>query len=84
MFEFDRYNHVLIFKCNDVKLAWEISTKIKELDVVFFDKTGYVEFNTNIGIESIDILDEDCNISLRNKVCSYLSNISELNVVVIS
>lgn len=51
---------------------------------MFFDKTGYVEFNTNIGIESIDILDEDCDISLRNKVCSYLSNISELNVVVIS
>lgn len=84
MFEFDRYNHVLIFKCNDVKLAWEISTKIKELDVVFFDKTGYVEFNTNIGIESIDILNEDCGISLRNKVYNYLSNTSELKVVIVS
>lgn len=84
MFEFDRYNHVLIFKCNDVKLAWEISTKIKELDVVFFDKTGYVEFNTNIGIESIDILNEDCGISIRNKVYNYLSNTSELKVVIVS
>ena len=80
MFELNRSSHILTFKCKGVKLSWEISKRIEELNVVFFDKTGYVEFSTNIGIESIDILDEDCDISLRNKVYNYLSSINELKV----
>ena len=64
---------------------WDLDKLEAEFDLDELHEWGLdVEFNTNIGIESIDILDEDCDISLRNKVCSYLSNISELNVVVIS
>lgn len=80
MFELNRSTHVLSFICYDIKLSWEISTRINELYVIYSDNTGYVEFNTNIGIESIDILDDNMSITIKNKIIDFLKSTKTLKV----
>lgn len=83
MFELDLYFHILRFHCKSVNLSWGISHRITELEVRYFDKSGYVEFNTNIGLEAIDILDENVPLSYQKIVKEYLSKAKELKVKII-
>lgn len=80
MFELNRSTHVLSFICYGMKLSWEISRRINELRVKYFDHTGYVEFDTNIGMESIDILDDHTETTVRSKVSDFLKSAQILEV----
>ena len=67
---FDSYFNLISFTLKGICLTYGISERIKTLSVSLFDpKNAYIEFNTNIGIEAIDILDD----TLLNKK-QYMKN----------
>lgn len=80
MFKLDTYFNILSFHCRGINISWGISSRIKYLDVKYFDKDGYVEFNTNIGLESIDIIDDFITKKQAEIIKKYLSSISKLEV----
>ena len=83
MFELDTVFHILRFHIRSINLSWGISHRINDLKVIYFDKEGYVEFETNIGIESIDILDDSISDKDKNIILNYLSNTDSLGVKII-
>ena len=49
--------HILVFKYHDITVSWGISEKFKEFKISSIYSDGNIEFMTNNGIESIDIID---------------------------
>jgi len=58
----DRYFHIISFKIKGSNISYGISQKIEWLRLVRLDEDGYMEFETNVGIESIDLLDDDTDL----------------------
>ena len=83
MFELDTTFHILRFHIYSINLSWGISHRINSLDILYFDNDGYVEFNTNIGVESIDILDNNISINDKNTIKKYLLSRDSLEVKII-
>lgn len=83
MFELDTGLNILRFHCNGINLAWGISVRIKWMKVRKFDTDGYVEFDTNIGLEAIDIIDDTISKSDQTIIKKYLGNVSKLEVEII-
>lgn len=80
MFILDRYFHILTFSIDKVHLSWGISERILTLDVNLFTSEGYVEFNTNVGLESLEIIDEKTSKSDTVAIKEYLSKVDKLEV----
>jgi hypothetical protein len=55
-FTFDKDLHLLQFKCKDTSITSGVSTLWKNLELVTVDN-DYIEFNTDTGIESYEILE---------------------------
>lgn len=83
MFELDTSLNILRFHCKGINLAWGISVRIKWMKVRKFDTDGYVEFDTNIGLEAIDIIDDTISKSDQTIIKKYLGNVSKLEVEII-
>jgi hypothetical protein len=80
MFTLDTAFHILIFKCNGVCISYGISSRITELKVRKFDSTGYFEFDTNIGLEAIDLFDENTPAYMVRRVKRYLCRVKNIRV----
>lgn len=80
MFILDRYFHVLTFSIDKINLSWGISERISDLNVKLFTPEGYVEFNTNIGLEALEIIDEKTSKSDAKAIKEYLARVEKLEV----
>ena len=48
--------NLLTFNYKDIHLTIGVPSCITSLELIKFDETGYMEFNTNVGVESMDLL----------------------------
>lgn len=54
--ELENSLHFLTFKLKDINLTIQVPDCIRSLKIRQFDSDGYMEFDTNVGIESMDLL----------------------------
>ena len=54
--ELENSLHLLTFKLKGINLTIQVPDCITSLKIREFDSDGYMEFDTNVGIESMDLL----------------------------
>ena len=62
LLKLDSNFHILFFKYKDISVSWGISEKIDFLSLLNYYDNGCIEFNTNIDIESIDLIYDSENL----------------------
>lgn len=56
LLKLDSIFHILFFKYKDIPVSWGISERINFLSLLNYYDDGCIEFNTNIGVESTDLI----------------------------
>ena len=56
LIKLDSVLNIFHFKYDKIHVCWGISNKIKDLHIKKIYKDECIEFDTNVGIESIDII----------------------------
>ena len=73
----DTVFHILFFSYEDIHVSWGISERITDISLLNYYEDGCLEFNTNIGMESIDLIYDSENLytkSQLNRLTKYLKS----------
>ena len=66
--ELENNLHILTFKLGNINYSIEIPHCITDIKLTVFDETGYMEFETNVGTESMDLLYNAENVLTKNQI----------------
>lgn len=81
--EFETNLHLLTFKLDKISYSVEIPHCITDLQLIIFDETGYMEFETNVGTESMDLLyntEGILTVEQISQIQEYLKSNRKINV----
>lgn len=76
----NRYFHILSFRILGSNISYGISPKIEWLELVRLCPDGYMEFQTNVGLEGIDLFDEDSNLVSQKQKDRILQKLETLSI----